>query len=237
MKGSLFDSIEGPDLSLPADPVWHRLTSDFMASPQGVTLTERLREAEERGAEIYPPRVFRAFDETPFESVKVVILGQDPYHGPGQAEGLAFSVPAGIRVPPSLRNIKKELCRDLGLPVSADGSLIAWSRQGVLLLNAILTVESGKAASHRNWGWEKLTDEAISLVSERSAGCVFMLWGNFAQTKRSLIDEGRHLVLTANHPSPLSALRPPVPFIGCGHFSEANRWLQAHGREPINWQC
>ena len=236
MTASLFPA-SGPDLTLPDDPVWRQLTADFMDSETGRSLRLRLEEAQASGRVIFPPRVFRAFSETPFESVRAVILGQDPYHGPGLAEGLAFSVPEGIRVPPSLRNIKKELNRDLGLPISGGGSLLAWARQGVLLLNAILTVESGRAASHRSWGWETLTDQAISLVSRRSPGAVFMLWGNFAQSKRGLIDESRHLVLTANHPSPLSALRPPVPFIGCGHFSEANRWLASHGREPVSWQC
>lgn len=236
MTTSLF-SVPAPDMTLPDDPVWHRLTADFLASDAGRTLCGRLEKEQACGKEIFPPQVFRAFSETPFDRVRVVILGQDPYHGPGQAEGLAFSVPSGIRVPPSLRNIKKELNRDLGIPVTSEGSLLGWARQGVLLLNAILTVESGRAASHRNWGWETLTDQAISAISQHSPGTVFMLWGNFAQSKRGLIDASRHLVLTANHPSPLSALRPPVPFIGCGHFSEANRWLASHGRGTINWEC
>lgn len=165
----------------------------------------------------------------------VVILGQDPYHGPGQAEGLSFSVPAGIKVPPSLRNIKKELQRDLGVSVTQQGSLLSWAHQGVLLLNAILTVRGGEAASHRSLGWETLTDSIIRAVSETAPHAVFMLWGNFAQGKRALIEEEKHLVLCANHPSPLSALRPPVPFIGCGHFGAANTWLAEHGLRPVDW--
>lgn len=237
MTSSLFSDCNAaaPDLMLPSDPVWHRLTADFMASADGVHVKERIKAATADGAILYPPQPFRALSETPFEKVRVVIVGQDPYHGPGQAEGFAFSVPVGVRVPPSLRNIKKELARDLDIPITPTGSLLPWANQGVLLLNAILTVEDGKPASHRSWGWEKLTDAAIRLVSDRCESVVFMLWGNFAQGKRGLIDSSRHLVLCANHPSPLSASRPPIPFIGCGHFSEANRWLSSQGRAPIDW--
>ncbi len=238
MSLSLFDEMPvgaTPDMHLPDDPDWHRLTSKFFGGAEGAALKAQLSKRLAAGATIYPPRPFRAMDETPFSSVKVVIVGQDPYHGPGQAEGLAFSVPDGIRVPPSLRNIKKELTRDLGLPMTKNGSLCPWASQGVLLINAILTVEDGKPASHRKWGWEALTDELIRAVSERRPAVAFLLWGNFAQSKRHLIDESRHLVLCANHPSPLSASRPPVPFIGCGHFSEANRWLASKGETEINW--
>lgn len=237
MTSSLFSDSKAavPDLMFPSDPVWQRLTADFMASADGIRIKERIEAATAGGAILYPPKPFRALSETPFEKVRVVIVGQDPYHGPGQAEGFAFSVPVGVRVPPSLRNIKKELARDLGIPITPAGSLLPWANQGVLLLNAILTVEHGKPASHRSWGWEKLTDAAIRLVSDRCESVVFMLWGNFAQGKRELIDSSRHLVLCANHPSPLSASRPPIPFIGCGHFSEANRWLSAQGCAPIDW--
>lgn len=234
MSETLFAG-EAPELKLPGDPVWGPLCTDFLKSTEGGRLTERLGQAEAEGRVLYPPEVFRALRLTPFASVRAVILGQDPYHGPGQAEGLAFSVPPGVRVPPSLRNIKKELARDLGIPVSKSGSLVPWARQGVLLLNAILTVEAGKPASHRSWGWETLTDRIISEVSAKKEHAVFMLWGTFAQSKRFLIDESRHLVLCANHPSPLSAMRPPVPFIGCGHFSAANRWLEEKGLGSIDW--
>ena len=238
MTPSLFEEMPAgvaPDMRLPEDPEWHRLTADFFAGEKGGALMALLNERLADGAQIYPPRPFRALDGTPFSSVKVVIVGQDPYHGPGQAEGLAFSVPDGIRVPPSLRNIKKELARDLDLPITKNVSLWPWAGQGVLLINAILTVEDGKPASHRKWGWEALTDEIIRTVSEKRPAVVFLLWGNFAQSKRHLIDESRHLVLCANHPSPLSASRPPVPFIGCGHFGEANRWLASKGEATINW--
>ncbi|MBS5492912.1 MAG: uracil-DNA glycosylase [Sutterella wadsworthensis] len=227
---------EAPDFRLPQTDVWRNLLARFLASPTGEQIVRCVHEDIDAGKQIYPPQVFRAFDLTPAESVKVVILGQDPYHGFGQAEGLAFSVPNGVKVPPSLRNIKKELLRDLQMPITPNGSLIPWAQQGVLLLNAILTVEADAAASHRGLGWQQLTDEVIETLSTQTDHVVFMLWGNFAQSKRPLIDEGKHLVLCANHPSPLSASRPPVPFIGCGHFSAANAWLTARGKTPINWQ-
>ncbi len=194
---------------------------------------------------VYPPTPFRALELTPLDSVKVVILGQDPYHGPGQAHGLAFSVPPGVRVPPSLRNIQKEIVRDkslaaapveMGLAVQ-DGSLERWAQQGVLLLNTCLTVEDGLPASHAKRGWEVLTDNILQAVSRRQSGVVFMLWGAHAQAKRPVLEVAskRHLVLAANHPSPLSALRPPQPFIGCGHFGAANRHLLENGLAPIRW--
>jgi uracil-DNA glycosylase len=167
--------------------------------------------------------------------VRVVILGQDPYHGAGQAEGLAFSVSPGTRIPPSLRNIFKELQRDLGLPAPVKGSLVRWATQGVLLLNTCLTVEEGQPASHARHGWEALTDDLIQRCSDDSKPKVFLLWGAHAQAKAVLIDAERHRVLRANHPSPLSARRGPLPFLGCGHFEEASRWLVAQGRDAPIW--
>jgi uracil-DNA glycosylase len=166
--------------------------------------------------------------------VKVIVLGQDPYHGAGQAEGLAFSVPRGVALPPSLRNIGKELMRDLGLPAPAHGHLGGWAQQGVLLLNTTLTVEEGLPASHAQHGWEALTDMLIAAVADDPGPKVFMLWGAHAQIKAELVG-GDHLLLTSNHPSPLSATRGPAPFIGNGHFGAANRWLAEHGEAPINW--
>ncbi len=189
------------------------------------------------GAAVYPARVFRAFELTPPSAVQVVVLGQDPYHGPGQAEGLSFSVPAGVRLPPSLRNIFKEQQRDLGLPMPTFGSLESWARQGVLLLNTTLTVEDGQPASHSKLGWQALTDVAIQVLIDDSVPKVFLLWGAHAQ---NLLPPPRrrapHQVLESNHPSPLSALRPPVPFIGCGHFSAANRFLAEAGRPGVDWR-
>ncbi len=211
---------------------WQSLTAHFFESASGQSLLAFLRQRLAAGASIFPPEPLRALALTPMESVRVVILGQDPYHGRGQAEGLAFSVASGVALPPSLRNIFKELQRDLGTPVPPfphpGGSLVRWARQGVLLLNTCLTVEEGQPASHAGKGWEVLTDAVIRAVSARAQPVVFMLWGNHAQSKRALIDASRHLVLCANHPSPLSALRPPVPFIGCGHFSQAKAWRDLH---------
>lgn len=185
---------------------------------------------------MYPPRPFRALELTPLSDVRVVILGQDPYHGIGQAHGLAFSVNDGVKPPPSLRNIFKELRRDLGAPPPMSGSLEPWARQGVLLLNTVLTVEEGAPASHAKRGWEELTDSLISTVARDAAPKVFLLWGAQAQAKRGLIEAaGAHLVLTANHPSPLSAARGPAPFMGCGHFSAANAWLRQRGLSAIDW--
>jgi len=206
------------------DP-WQPVLRVFFASAAGRSLSERLKRRLAEGAVIFPPDPFRALRETLPADVRVVILGQDPYHGAGQAEGLAFSVPAGVKPPPSLRNIFVELNRDLGLPLPASGHLGGWARQGVLLLNTSLTVEEGQAGSHARWGWEVLTDRLIALVAAKASPVVFMLWGAHAQSKRSLIAEAgseRHVVLESNHPSPLSARRPPVPFIGCGHFGQAS---------------
>jgi uracil-DNA glycosylase len=209
----------------PVAPGWKALVDRFFDSPTGIRLLAFLRQRLAAGAVIFPPAPLRALALTPPDAVRVVILGQDPYHGRGQAEGLAFSVAPGVALPPSLRNIFKELQRDLGLPPppfpNPGGSLVRWADQGVLLLNTCLTVEEGRPASHAGKGWESLTDAIIGQVSAGSEPVVFMLWGKHAQSKRVLIDASRHLILCANHPSPLSASRPPVPFIGCGHFSQA----------------
>jgi len=193
--------------------------------------------ADEKAAKkvIYPHSSdwFRAFELTPLNNVKVVILGQDPYHGPNQAHGLCFSVQPGVPVPPSLANIYKELASDIGFQPVRHGCLESWARQGVLLLNTALTVEQGQAASHRGKGWEAFTDRAIEVVSQQAPPCVFMLWGNHARQKKALIDQQRHLILEAPHPSPLSAHRG---FFGTRHFSQANAFLVEQGREPIDWQ-
>jgi len=184
---------------------------------------------------IYPPvsQWYEAFRQTPFERVKVVILGQDPYHGPGQAHGLSFSVPMGEKIPPSLRNIYKELQHDLGIEPATHGCLTAWAKQGVLLLNATLTVQEKRAGAHQKRGWETFTHASIAALNEHRQGLVFMLWGKYAQDKGACIDENRHLVLRSVHPSPLSAHRG---FLGCGHFSRANAWLETHHQTPINWR-
>jgi uracil-DNA glycosylase len=217
----------------PVAPGWQALVTEFFESPKGGALLDFLQTRLQAGAVVFPPQPLRALQLTAPEAVRVVILGQDPYHGRGQAEGLAFSVAPGVTLPPSLRNIFTELRRDLGTPFppfpEPGGSLVRWARQGVLLLNTCLTVEEGQPASHSGRGWEQLTDAVIRKVSQDSAPAVFMLWGAHAQGKRALIDASRHLVLTANHPSPFSALRPPVPFIGCGHFSKARAWRDQHG--------
>lgn len=183
---------------------------------------------------VYPPPklIFNALDSTPFDEVKVVILGQDPYHGPGQAHGLCFSVPDGVPVPPSLRNIFKEIQEDLWLPIPESGNLQHWADQGVLLLNATLTVESGKAGSHQNRGWETFTDAVIKTLSDKREGLVFLLWGAYARKKAVLIDGSKHLVLTAAHPSPLSAHNG---FFGSRHFSQANAWLSQKGLKEVEW--
>ena len=220
-------------------PGWQEALQAFWADPVGQSLSQRMAQALSQDAVIYPPEPFRALALTALADVRVVILGQDPYHGPGQAEGLAFSVAPGVKLPPSLRNIFKELQRSLGLPMPADGSLVRWARQGVLLLNTCLTVEDGQPASHARWGWEALTDQLVQRVAERPEPVVFMLWGAHAQTKRALIERsapnGRHLLLLANHPSPLSALRPPQPFLGCNHFLLAQRFWAERGQKGVDW--
>ncbi len=216
-------------------PSWKlRLATQF-ASAGMQRLREFLTAEKAAGKQIFPPgpQIFAALDRTPFESVKVIILAQDPYHGPGQAHGLCFSVQAGVTPPPSLVNVFAEIERDLGHPRPRHGCLLSWADQGVLLLNAVLTVESGHAGAHQGKGWESFTDAIIDLLNQEREGLVFLLWGSHAQAKGRLIDTSRHHVLKAPHPSPLSAYRG---FIGCGHFSEANRLLVARGRTAIDWQ-
>ncbi len=214
------------------DESWRPHLEAEFAKPYFTALREFVRE-EYAGRRVFPPaaRIFRAFDACPFEKVKVVILGQDPYHGTGQANGLCFSVDAGVATPPSLANIFKEIEADLGRPVSRDADLSRWASQGVLLLNATLTVREGVAGSHQNRGWEEFTDAAVRELNENRSGLVFMLWGSYARRKGVGIDRSRHLVLEAAHPSPLSVQR----FFGCRHFSKANAYLAARGKAPIDW--
>ncbi len=217
---------------------WQPLLQRWRASAAGQALISAIDARVAAGAVVYPAQVFRALALTPRCQTRVVILGQDPYHGPGQAEGLAFSVPAGQRVPPSLRNIFKELQRDLGLALPASGSLEAWARRGVLLLNTTLTVEDGQPGIHAKLGWQALTGEICTVLRDDAAPTVFMLWGAHAHAQAqasALAEVGRHLVLHSNHPSPLSATRPPLPFIGCGHFGAASCFLAAAGRGVLDW--
>lgn len=216
------------------EPSWKARIGDYLLRPEMQALAAFLRAEKQAGKRIYPPgsEIFAAFGHTPFDAVRVVILGQDPYHGPGQAHGLCFSVRPGVRVPPSLENIFKEIQRDLGIPRPDHGCLTPWADRGVLLLNSVLTVEEGRAGSHQGKGWEGFTDAAIDTLNREREGLVFLLWGSYAQRKGQLIDETRHCVLRAVHPSPLSAHRG---FLGCGHFSASNRYLEAHGQPPIDW--
>jgi len=219
------------------EPSWLERLQDEFAKPYMTELRGFLLERKKSGAIIYPPgpQIFNALDSTPFNSVKVVILGQDPYHGPGQAHGLCFSVRDGVRPPPSLINIFKEIREDVGADFGQppmNGNLEPWAEQGVLLLNATLTVERGQAGAHQGRGWETFTDRVISELNQAREGLVFMLWGSYAQKKGASIDRDRHLVLKAPHPSPLSAHRG---FLGCRHFSKANTWLEKRGQAPINW--
>lgn len=254
-QGSLFEAappstVDAPHLgqalsalldAVPAD--WRALTDAFRASEAGRALIRRLDAAREAGERIYPDEVFAALHATRRAGVKVLILGQDPYHGPGQAHGLAFSVRPGVAIPPSLRNIRKEVQRAPGATLPAHGCLQAWAARGVLLLNTVLTVQAGAAASHAGWGWESLTDALVAAVAADPGPRVFMLWGAHAQRKAPLIeqaartagqDPARHLILQSNHPSPLSASRGPVPFVGNGHFKQAADFWQALGR-PLDW--
>jgi len=221
-----------------APPSWRDLIDAWRDSAPGRALLAHVAQRQAAGAVIYPATVLKALELTPRAAVRVVILGQDPYHGAGQAEGLAFSVPAGVKLPPSLRNINLELQRDLGV-VRTGGHLAAWAQQGALLLNTCLTVEDGEPGAHAKHGWEALTDSIVAAVARDAGPRVFMLWGAHAQAKAPLIaaaGAGRHAVLQANHPSPLSARRPPVPFLGCGHFGAAQRFLAAQGVVPaIDW--
>jgi uracil-DNA glycosylase len=218
---------------LKLDASWKAHVGYFFERPEMKALSEFLRAEKQKGKTIYPagPQIFAALNATPFDAAKVVILGQDPYHGPNQAHGLCFSVPPGVRPPPSLENIFKEIERDLGIPRPDHGCLTPWAHQGVLLLNAVLTVERGLAGSHQGKGWEGFTDACIDALNREREHLVFMLWGNYAQAKGKLIDRERHLVLKAPHPSPLAR----GGFDGSAHFSKANEYLKAHGETPIDW--
>lgn len=266
MTGDLFDAQEAcphvPRLGAwspqdwPVHPSWQPVLDAFWPSPAGVSLAAFVQARLAAGAVVYPRHPLWALQLTPLPHVKVVILGQDPYHGPHQAQGLSFSVAPGVKIPPSLRNIFKELQRDLNQPMPTSGSLHAWATRGVLLLNTCLTVEDAQPASHAKRGWEQLTDALLGEVARTAPACVYMLWGGHAQAKADMIahETQRHtaalsheraagtvgdqhreaLVLKANHPSPLSALRPPYPFIGCGHFSQAQAWLRQRN-QTLTW--
>jgi uracil-DNA glycosylase len=214
---------------------WREALAGEFASPYMDALKDFLRGEIAAGRRVFPrgAEYFRALDLTPLDRVRVVILGQDPYHGPGQAHGLCFSVQPGVKVPPSLANIYRELESDLGVPPARHGHLESWAQQGVLLLNAVLTVEAGRAASHQGKGWERFTDAVIARVNALERPVVFMLWGSYAQKKAGFVDRTRHLVLTAPHPSPLSA---HSGFFGCRHFSRANAFLAERGEAPIDWR-
>ncbi len=213
---------------------WLSVLKDEFDKDYMKNLRQFLVQEKRSGKTVYPPsdEVFAAFDHTPFDKVKVVILGQDPYHGPGQAHGLSFSVKKGVRTPPSLQNMYKELERDLGIPIANHGFLESWADQGVLLLNSVLTVVQANAGAHQKRGWEEFTDAAVSALNQRRDKLVFLLWGSYAQKKGKVIDRDKHLVLTSPHPSPLSAHRG---FIGNGHFSKTNDYLRQHNKSPINW--
>lgn len=219
---------------LKLEPSWKARVGDWFAREDMQALSAFLRQRRAAGARIYPAAadIFSAFDATPFDDVKIVILGQDPYHGPGQAHGLCFSVLPGVPVPPSLVNIYKELASDVGFVRPDHGYLLPWAHQGVLLLNSVLTVEEGRAGSHQGKGWEGFTDHVVDVLNREREGLVFLLWGSYAQAKGKVIDTGRHRVLKAPHPSPLSAHRG---FLGCGHFSAANNYLIRREKAPIDW--
>jgi len=212
------------------DQVGDQFDQPYMRSLQAFLSEEKVAEKV-----IYPPseQVFAAFNQTPFDKVKVVILGQDPYHGPSQAHGLCFSVAQGVKTPPSLVNIYKELVSDVAIQMPDHGQLSSWAKQGVLLLNSVLTVEQAQANAHQGKGWEEFTDRVIAVINAQREHIVFMLWGSYAQKKGAMIDRSRHCVLSAPHPSPLSAYRG---FFGCKHFSQANAYLESNGLMPINWQ-
>ncbi len=216
------------------EPSWLHVLGDEFTQPYMAEIKAFLRSEKQAGKIIYPAAAnwFNALNSTPFDKVKVVILGQDPYHGPGQAHGLCFSVVRGVPPPPSLVNIFKELHKDIGMPIPDHGCLQSWAEQGVLLLNSVLTVELARAGSHQGRGWERFTDACIAHLNRERDGIVFLLWGSYARKKGQLIDRSRHCVLEAPHPSPLSAHRG---FLGCRHFSQANAYLQARGEAPIEW--
>lgn len=216
------------------EPSWLQVLGDEFDKPYMIELKAFLQAEKKAGKVIYPPADlwFNALNTTPFNAVRVVILGQDPYHGPGQAHGLCFSVLRGVPTPPSLQNMFKELRSDVGVPIPAHGNLQHWAEQGVLLLNAVLTVEQARANAHQGRGWELFTDACIAHLNREREGLVFLLWGSYAQRKGQLIDRTRHCVLEAPHPSPLSAHRG---FLGCRHFSKTNSWLEEHGERPVDW--
>ena len=213
---------------------WKEALQSEFDKPYFASLVQYLHKEKAEGRQVFPPGkdIFKAFELTPVDKVKVVILGQDPYHGYGQAMGLSFSVPAGVPAPPSLKNIFKEIERDLGVRMSGNPDLRKWAEQGVLLLNAVLTVRAGETTSHSAIGWQQFTDAVISYISEHCEGVVFLLWGNFARSKKALIDTFRHFVLEAAHPSPLAR----GAFFGCRHFSKTNEILRSEGKTPIDWQ-
>lgn len=221
-------------MTVQIENTWRQALQSEFDKPYFAGLVRFLHSEKDAGRTIYPPGslIFKAFELTPLDKVKVVILGQDPYHGPGQAMGLSFSVPDSIPAPPSLKNIFKEIETDLGIPMSGRPNLESWARQGVLLLNAILTVRGGEAASHSGIGWQEFTDAVIRTISDNCEGVVFLLWGNYARSKAPLIDASRHHILTAAHPSPLAR----GAFFGCRHFSKTNAILASENKTPINWQ-
>ncbi|KGO98415.1 uracil-DNA glycosylase [Novilysobacter defluvii] len=223
-----------PAARIQLEPSWKERVGGWLERPEMRALSAHLRERKRARVEVYPPGgdIFAAFAATPFDRVRVVVLGQDPYHGPGQAHGLCFSVRPGVPVPPSLVNIYKELQADLGIPPVPHGCLLPWARQGVLLLNAVLTVEAGRPGAHQGLGWEGFTDHVVDVLAREREDLVFLLWGSYAQKKGAVIDRTRHCVLRAPHPSPLSAHRG---FLGCGHFSKANRYLASRGKAPVDW--
>lgn len=219
--------------SIQIDESWKQVLEEEFQKPYFPLIKQFILEQKNKGKKVYPPGslIFNAFNLTPFSELKVVIIGQDPYHGAGQAHGLCFSVPVGVKPPPSLVNIFKEIKSDMGIEPPNHGNLESWAKQGVLLLNASLTVNAAEPNSHAGCGWHTFTDAVIRTISDKKEGVVFLLWGKFAQDKESLIDTSKHLVLKAAHPSPYSADR----FFGCRHFSKTNEWLQQHGVSAINW--
>lgn len=220
-------------MNVQIESTWKQALQNEFEQPYFAELVSFLHDEKARGMQIFPPggQIFKAFELTPLDKVKVVILGQDPYHGYGQAMGLSFSVPDNVPAPPSLKNIFKEIESDLGVKMSGKPNLESWARQGVLLLNAVLTVRSGAAASHSGKGWERFTDAVIRTISDQCDGVVFLLWGNYARSKAQLVDTSRHVVLEAAHPSPLAR----GAFFGCRHFSKTNAILAAENKTPVNW--
>ena len=216
------------------EATWKEMLADEFRKPYFDGIKQALIRAKKQGKSIYPPgpKIFNAYNSTPFDSVKVVILGQDPYHGPGQAMGLCFSVPKGVKVPASLKNIYKEMAADVGIEIPQHGDLTNWTKQGVFMLNSVLTVAHKSPGSHRKIGWQTFTDRTISLLSEHREGLVFLLWGNYAKSKIPLIDEFKHYIFSSPHPSPLAG----GGFFGNHHFSRTNEILRKAGQEPINWQ-